>query len=274
MGFSNWLRAGAVGVLGALSPGCDWKSDDNAGIVQPAQYFFKVPQLSDLERKISAFSPETGSKEELLKQADYGERFHQSFSLFVANYTLGGSSDWWGYRFEHRGKVESWVVEKLKSNALVIRHNGENNSEYTLRRCDAAEELYGIMKKAEKEGHLNEVAKVVGYLDRASSRTQSIFSRFKFFYENASADKSPKDAWRYWDDVRVIRDMEIRAERLFSSLSENVRNELAGWVGCYGYDGLRQSFPEIPTAPTSRKDEFYERLGKDLLKGYGLSTDS
>ena len=103
------------------------------------------------------------------------------------------SSGWLGYRFEHQEKVEQWEVEKLRSNAWAIRHNGEDNSDYTLRRCDAAEELYGIMEKAEKEGHLDEAAKVIGYLDRASSRTQSVFSSFKFFYENDSNNEGSKN---------------------------------------------------------------------------------
>src|SRR3989338_9714566 len=178
MKFSDWLKINIAGVFGAV--GCSGDIDsqppkDCVVIVQLSQSSLKFPQLCDLERKVFDLSSEKSSKEVVLEQADYGERFHGAVSLFVGNYTLGVSSGWLGYRFEHQETVKPWEIEKLRSNAGAIRNNGEDNSAYTLRRCDAAEELYGIMKRAEKEGHLDEATKVIGYFDRASSRTQSVF---------------------------------------------------------------------------------------------------
>ncbi|HIH58639.1 MAG TPA: hypothetical protein HA294_01405 [Nanoarchaeota archaeon] len=298
MKFSDWLKVGTAGVLGAVGCGGDIDSQppkDNVGIVQSAQSSLKVPQLSDLERKVSGLSPEESSKEGLLEQADYGERFHSSVSLFVGNYTLGVSSGWLGYRFEHQEKVEPWEIEKLRSNALAIRNNGEDNSAYTLRRCDAAEELYGIMKRAEKEGHLDEATKVIGYFDRASSRTQSVFSSFKFFYGNDSNNEGPRNILgRYGEDAAEVGDMTERARTAFGSLSEDVRSELTMWVGRYGHDALQgmnaetiffkdnqpdrvtraRVLPDVPVAPTFGKDTFYRQFGENLLKGYGLVTTS
>lgn len=272
MRFSDLLKVGAAGVLGAFGCGGDMDSQppkDNVGIVQSVSSPLKVPQLSDLEMRVSGLSP----KEGLLEQADYGERFHSSVSLFVGNYTLGVSSGWLGYRFEHQERVEPWEVEKLNSNARAIRHNGENNSEYTLRRCDASEELYGIMKKAEKEGHLDETAQVIGYLDRASSKTQSVFSSFKFFYENDCNNEGPKNILGFYGkDSAEVREMTERARTAFGSLSDDVRDELTMWVGRYGHDALQGM--TATTAPTFGKDTFYGRFGEDLLRGYGLVSDS
>lgn len=298
MKFPDWLKVGAAGVLGVFGCGRDIDSQPpkyNRDIVQSTNPTLKVPELSDLERTVSAFSLEGSNKDGLLEQADYGERFHSSVSLFVGNYTLGVSSGWLGYRFEHQEKVKQWEIEKLRSNARAIRDNGEDNSDYTLRRCDAAEELYGIMKKAEKEGHLDDAAKVIGYLDRASSRTQSVFSNFKFFYEPESNNEGSINI-RGWDgkDVADVREMTERARTAFGSLSEDVRDELTMWVGHYGHDALQgmttttillkdnqldrvtsaRVLSEVPAAPTFGKDTFYERFGEDLLRGYGLVRDS
>ena len=81
MRFSDWLKVGAAGVLGTFGCGRDIDNQppkDNGGIVQSANSPLRVPQLSDLERKVSAFSSEGSNKDELLGQADYGERFHSS----------------------------------------------------------------------------------------------------------------------------------------------------------------------------------------------------
>lgn len=297
MRFSDWLKARA-GVLGAFGCGGDIDSQppkDNGGIVQSTNSILKVPELSDLERTVYAFSSEGSNKERLLEQVDYGERFHSSVSLFVGNYTLSVSSGWLGYRFEHQEKVEPRDVEKLRSVAWAIRHNGEDNSDHTLRRCDAAEELYGILEKAEKEGNLDEAAKVVGYLDRASSRTQSVFSSFKFYYENNPNNEGPKKVLRWYGrDVAEVREMTGRARTAFGSLSEDGRDKLTMWVGRYGHDALQgmtattilfkdnqpdsvtstRVLSDVPAAPTFGKDVFYERFGKDLLRGYGLVGDS
>lgn len=293
MRFSDWLKVGAAGVLGAFGCGGDIDSKppkDHVSIVQLVSSSLKIPQLSDLEQTVSTFSPEAGNKERLLEQADYGERFHGSVSLFVGNYTLGVSSGWWGYRFEHQERVEPWEVEKLRSNALAIRYNGEDNSDHTLRRCDAAEELYGIMKKAEKEGHVDDAAQVIGYLDKVPSRTQSVFSSFKFFYENDSNNEGPTNIRWYGQDVAEVREMTERARTAFGSLSDDVRDELTMWVGRYGHDALQgmtattilfkdnqpnsvtraRVLSEVPAAPTFGKDAFYGRFGEDLLRGYGL----
>ncbi len=291
---SDWLKVGGEGVLGAFGCGGDIDSQppkDNTGIVQSVSSSLKIPKLSDLEQKVSGFSPQAGNKKELLEQADYGERFHSSVSLFVGNYTLGVSGGWLGYDFEHGKRVELWEVEKLRGNAGAIRHNVEYNDDYTLRRCDAAEELYGIMKKAEKEGHLDDAAKVIGYLDRASSRTQSVFSSFGFFYGHDSNNKGPKNVLGFnGRDSAEVRRMTKRARTAFDSLSEDVRNELTMWVGRYGHDALQgitattilfkdnqpdsvtsaRVLPDVPAAPISGKDTFYGRFGEDLLRGYGL----
>ncbi len=276
MKYSNWLRAGAVGVLGALGGlGCDTASQPpKDSVVQSAYSRLSVPQLSNLQRKVSAFSPEAGNREELLKQADYGGEFHSSFSLFVANSTLGVSS-WFTYDFENDRKVDSYDVDRLTSTAGAVRANTPGRCTD----CTAAEELHGILKKAEKEGHLNEAVKVMGYLDRVSSRTGAVFSGFKFFYGN-DPNRKPKEVWEgYIRDAREIRNMESRASTAFSSLSEKVRNELVMWVGRYGHGVLQDKITETgvrlsPAAPTSGQDTFYRQLGEDLLKGYGLITNS
>lgn len=275
-----------VVVKRAISP-----PQDNGNIATPTQSSLNVPQFSDLERKVIDFSSESGDKTDLLAQADYGERFHSSVSLFVGNYTLGESSNF-AYALEHNEPVWPWMVEKLLSFASAIRNNGESNSDYTIRRCEAAEGLYEILKKAEKEGHIDEAGKVVGYLDRASSMKQSVFSGFGFFYQHDSNHQDgPRTilSW-YRQDVFKVQEMTERAKTAFGSLSGEVRNELTAWVGKYGHDALEgmssqtiwfkdnkpdrithvKMLPDIPPAPLFGKDIFYQRFGEDLMCGYGL----
>ena len=102
--------------------------------------------------------------------------------------------------------------------------------------------------RAEKEGHLDEAAKVIGYFDRASSRTQTVFSSFKFFYGNDPNNKYLINILgRYRND---IEEMTKQAIITFGSLSEDVRSELTMWVGRYGHDAL-QSIMTITTNPHS-----------------------
>lgn len=295
---SDWLKTGAAGVLGAFGCGGDIASQspkDKGDIVQSVSTPLNVPQFSDLERKVSLFSPEGGNKEGLLEQADYGKRFHSSVSLFLGNYTLGVSSGWFGYDFEKGRKVRLWEVALLRDKARAIRYNGGDNDADTLKRCDAAEELYGIMNKAEKEGHLDEAGKIIGYLDRASSITTSAFWHFKISYGSNFNNDTPKDivGW-YTNHAAEIRGVAKGVRREFGSLSTEVRDELTMWIGRYGHDALQgmtaetywfrdnavdritrtRVLPDIPTTPTFRRDAFYRRFGEDLLRGYGLMTES
>ncbi|MBI4175752.1 MAG: hypothetical protein HY518_00970 [Candidatus Aenigmarchaeota archaeon] len=290
MRYSNWLRIGAAGILGLA--GCT-NNIDNRSISQPL-YSLKVPQLSDIEKEVAAFSGDGIKKQRLLKQADYGERFHSSVSLFVGNYTLLVSGDF-AYAFERDAVIDMSDVEKLKNNAIAIRHNGEDNSDSTLRRCAAAEELYAIMKTAESKGHLDGAAKIIGYLDRVSSRTHSVLSGFEFFFERDRGGNGPDDTWlSYKSDIAEVRDMAGRARGMFNTLPEDVRNGLTVWIGRYGHEALNGSrsetilfennrpdgviveemLPNIHDAPEGGKDLFYKSFGGDLLKGYGLLTES
>lgn len=241
--------------------------------VRQLDFHFDVPQVSELEQKVSSFSPETGSSEELLRQADYGKRVHGSLLSFVENSTFH-SIDWWGYHFEHQESVEPWEVERLRTRAREIKPNDD----YTLRQCAAAaEKLYDIMEKADKEGHLDQAAQVIGYLDRVSLKTRSIFSGFGFFYEHNSRTTSPTAILRWYAlDASEVREMESRARALFNSLSDDVRDELTQWVGRYGHDALRRArvFSDVPAAPASGQDTFYRQFGEHLLKKYGLVTNS
>lgn len=243
-----------------------------------------------MERKVAEFSAELGDKTGLLAQADYGERFHSSVSLFVGNYTLGKSSNF-AYALENNKPIEPWMVEQLRSFASAIRNNGESNSDYTIHRCEAAEGLYEILKKAEEEGHIDEACKVVGYLERAPLMTQSAFSGFGFFYQHDSNEAGPRTilSW-YRRDAFKVEEMTERAKIAFSFLSGEIRNELTAWVGKYGHDALEgmssqtiwfkdnepdritnaKMLPEIPAAPLFGKDSFYQRFGEDLMRGYGL----
>ncbi len=97
MRFSDWLRRGILGALGIVGCGGDidlQSPKDNAAISQTASSLLLIPQFSELEKKVSSFSPEKSYSTDLLEFADYGERFYGSVSLFIGNYTLGVSSGW------------------------------------------------------------------------------------------------------------------------------------------------------------------------------------
>lgn len=270
-----------MGVLGAVSC-ANVEPPPDESIVDPAYSTLKFPTLSELEQKVSDFSLGQSSTEELLQQASYGTEFHGGVNLFLGNYVLGASG-WLRHNFENREKTEPWQIEKLRSTAYAIRGGGEGNSGWTLRRCDASEKLYDIMKKAEEEGHVDEAAQVIGYVEYAAVETQSIFSSFGFFFGNKPQERNPAEVFGWYrNDKFEIEHAQARAEAGFSSLSKEVQSELVGWLGRYGYDSLRSYMrnvdaaatgnvsSEIPASPTLRKDAFYKRFGEDLLRGYGL----
>ncbi len=260
MRFKDWLKVGTAGILSVL--GYDTNANippphNNGGQVQSVNFALKVPQLSDLEKKVASFCSEEGDKKELLAQGEYGDQFHTYFLLFIANSTLGVSHNF-GDAFIENKPIGRGVIEKLNYSASFIGNN-------------RTEDLYEILKKAEKEGHLDAVAHVMGYLDRASVRTKSIFSAFNFFYgTDSNTDSAQKILGRYEDNITEIREMTGRARTAFGSLSKEIRSELTRWVGTYGHASLQKALADVPAAPLLEKDVFYQRFGEDLLRGYGL----
>ncbi len=95
------------------------------------------------------------------------------------------------------------------------------------------------MKKAEKQGHVDEAAKVIGYLDWAAGKTHSAFWGFKVSYEHDPNTRNPQDilGWHRREAVEVAV-MIGSAEKAWNSLSEKVRDELTMWIGRYGHEEL------------------------------------
>ncbi len=168
--YSSLLKISTVALLGMT--GCEYNnqivnnSTEKVNDTSSTHFSLNIPSLSELEQKVSVSSPQTENKQQLLKQAEYGQQVYRDISLFLANYTLGVSYSWSSYRFEHQDnrKADPSDLEMLRIRAHNIRYNNEINSADTLKRCTAAEELYGIMKKAEHEKHLDEISQVIGYI--------------------------------------------------------------------------------------------------------------